>query len=211
MVQLPITPMQPWFRTLRELQSPFSWNEVFESSADAPVELDIGAGRGLFLLNAAIRHPDRNILGVEIDYREGRRAAERLQKRELHNARVIGGDACILLADLIPPGSVSAVHVYFPDPWWKPRHHKRRLFDQEFCDLLARVLHTGGEVHHWTDVADYFEMVRAALDPHPRFSSLPAPTEREPEHDMDYQTSFERKKRKMGFPIFRAVWKRNEH
>lgn len=207
MVQLPITPMQPWFRTIRDLTAPFRWSDLFEKPA--PVELDIGAGRGLFTLNAALTHPDRNILAVEIDYREGRRAAERLKKRDLANARVIGGDVMVLLADVIPENSVDATHVYFPDPWWKPRHHKRRLFDTRFCDLLARVLKPGGQVHHWTDVADYFQMVTAAMDSHSEFSRSSAPEEREPEHDMDYQTSFERKKRKMGFPIYRALWQRH--
>lgn len=198
--------LQPWFQTLDELDPACDWNRLFPTPQ--PVEIDIGSGRGLFVLTAALRHPHTNFAGLEIDYTEGRRAAERLQKRNLPNARIVGGDAVRALAQMIPPGSVRAAHVYFPDPWWKTRHHKRRIFNQAFTELLARVVQPGGFVHHWTDVADYFQMARTFMDSSPLFSSAPPPQEREAEHDMDYQTSFERKKRRLGFPIYRALWQR---
>ena len=93
-------------------------------------------------------------------------------------------------------------------PWWKTRHHKRRIFNPAFTELLARVVRPGGWVHHWTDVADYYAMVRGLMDPHPRFLICTPPAERDAANDMDYQTSFERKKRKLGFPIYRALWQR---
>ena len=93
-------------------------------------------------------------------------------------------------------------------PWWKTRHHKRRIFNPAFTELLARVVRPGGWVHHWTDVADYYAMVRGLMDPHPQFLICTPPAERDAANDMDYQTSFERKKRKLGFPIYRALWQR---
>jgi tRNA (guanine-N7-)-methyltransferase len=78
----------------------------------------------------------------------------------------------------------------------------------EFTWLLARILRPGGFVHHWTDVADYFEMVRGLMDNHEEFIACPPPEERDASHDMDYHTSFERKKRKLGLPIYRALWQR---
>ena len=203
----PITPLKPWFQTIEDVGAELSWPAFFGN--DMPVELDIGCGRGLFLFNAALTTPQTNLLGLEIDYREGRRTATRLMKRELPNARVLGGDCRIVLSQMIEPGSVQAAHIYFPDPWWKKRHHKRRLFTDEFVQLLARIVRSGGHVHHWTDVADYFEMACNLMDRHPCFSSVRPPEQRPAEYDMDYQTSFERKKRKLGLPVYRGLWQRH--
>ena len=97
-----------------------------------------------FLVDSTIAHPEINWLGVELNYAEGRRGAKRIAKRALANGRVIGGDAKDLLAKRIQPHSVDAAHVYFPDPWWKSKHKKRRLFTDEFAELLARVVKPGG-------------------------------------------------------------------
>ena len=203
---VPVIPLKPWFQTLEDVGSALNWHEFFGN--DNPVELDIGCGRGLFLFNAAVTSPQINFLGLEIDYREGRRTATRLMKKDLPNARVIGGDCRMLLAELIAPESVQAAHVYFPDPWWKKRHHKRRLFNAEFISLLARILRPGGLVHSWTDVADYFELVKGLMDHHSAFRRCPVPAEREATNDMDYHTSFERKKRLLGLPIYRGQWQK---
>ena len=198
--------LKPWFQTVDDIGPHLDWPTLFGN--DQPVEIDIGCGRGLFLFNAAVTTPGTNFVGLEIDYREGRRTATRLMKQNLANARVIGGDGRIVLSEMITPGSVHAAHVYFPDPWWKTRHHKRRIFNVEFTNLLTRILRPGGFVHHWTDVADYFEMVRSLMDGHPEFAICPPPEQRDANHDMDYHTSFERKKRKLGLPIYRALWQR---
>ena len=129
-------------------------------------------------------------------------------KLELPNARIIGGDCNILLTKLIERNSVQAAHVYFPDPWWKKRHHKRRLFTQPFTEILAGVVQPGGHVHSWSDVAEYFDIIKDLMDDQSCFHTVDAPEQRDPEHDMDYQTSFERKKRKMGLPIYRGLWQR---
>ena len=112
------------------------WQKFFNNAQ--PVELDVGCGRGMFLFNASTTQPERNFLGVELDFTEGRRGARRLFKREQPNARVIGGDANYLLDRLVRPGSLATVHVYFPDPWWKRKHRRRRLFTDLFADRVAR-------------------------------------------------------------------------
>lgn len=200
--------LYPYFQTIDDLPQTLDWSEWFEQ--EQPVELDIGCGRGLFLVSAAVAQPDRNFLGLEIDFHEGRRSARKLAKRQLPNARVVGGDCRQVLQKHIKPGTVSAAHVYFPDPWWKRRHHKRRLFTDEFADLLAVVLQPGGLLHSWTDVADYFTVIQGLMDHHARFQALPAPAERRPTHDLDYRTSFERKKRQAGLPIYRGLWQKLE-
>lgn len=182
------------------------WAKLFGNAN--PVELDVGCGRGMFLFNASTTQPERNFLGVELDFTEGRRGAKRLVKRNQPNARVIGGDANYLLDRLIRPASLSAVHVYFPDPWWKRKHRRRRLFTDLFADRVARVLAPGGSLHMWTDVEDYFEIVQALLEHHPLFKTMPPPTERVASNDLDYQTSFERTRRAAGLPIHRGLWQR---
>ncbi len=203
----PIKPLKPWFQTVEDVGPRLEWSSFFGNPN--PVELDIGCGRGLFLFNAAVTTPQTNFLGLEIDYREGRRTATRLMKRDLPNARVIGGDAKKVLSEMVAPHSVQAAHVYFPDPWWKKRHHKRRIFTEEFLNQLANILQHGGHLHSWTDVAEYWDIIQSIVADHPDFETLPAPEERPAEHDLDYHTSFERKKRKLGSPIYRGLWKRS--
>src|SRR6201999_2801602 len=112
-------------------------------------------------------------------------------KRELTNVRVACADARRFLHDRVSPGSVHAVHVYFPDPWWKKRHHKRRGFTEEFALSCARVLRPGGELRVATDVEDYATMVREVMTSVPLVPA-PPPAENQPGHDMDYLTNFER-------------------
>jgi tRNA (guanine-N7-)-methyltransferase len=206
MTRPPVLDLKPYFLTLNDLAEPLDWPAFFGN--EHPVELDIGCGRGLFLFTASTSHPEINYLGLELDYHEGRRAAQRLWKRSQPNARVLGGDARIALAKLIPPESLSAVHVYFPDPWWKRRHKRRRLFTDEFVGLATKALKPGGLFHSWTDVEDYFGVIRALMDHHPAYQVLPTPVETAPAHDLDYRTSFERKKRQLGATIYRGLWKK---
>lgn len=201
-----VTDLRPWFIAIHDLPDEIPWSEFWGN--DQPVELDVGCGRGLFLFNASLNNPQTNYLGLELDFKEGRRSAKRLKKREAANARVAGGDAAIVLRKHIQPATVDAVHVYFPDPWWRKKHRRRRIFTDAFVDLCSRVLKPGGHLHSWTDVPDYFDIIQALMDHHDDFETLPPPRERPPEHDMDYQTSFERKKRKEGFPIFRGLWQK---
>ncbi|MCA8988127.1 MAG: tRNA (guanine-N7)-methyltransferase, partial [Planctomycetaceae bacterium] len=165
-------------------------------------------GRGLFLFTASENHPEINYLGMEIDYKEGRRGARRLKKQERPNARVIGCDAKKAFTEFVEPGSVSAIHVYFPDPWWKAKHHKRRLFTPEFTQQVYSALKEGGLLHCWTDVFDYWTMMTGHIVEHGGFEELDPPSEREAQHHMDYHTSFERKKRLAGWPIYRGRYRK---
>lgn len=206
----PPTDLKPFFLTLTDVDAEYDgaldWPKFFGN--DRPVELDIGSGRGLHLVTAGEARPGTNFLGIEIDYREGRRAARRLQKREMHHVRVLGGDANLALSKYITPHTVDAVHVYFPDPWWKRKHRSRRIFNDRFVALCSQVLKPGGLLHSWTDVEEYFHDIEALMNHHEDFVTLPPPAEKSPEHDMDYRTSYERKKRKLGLPIYRGQWQR---
>lgn len=203
---LPTIDLRPYFMPLVETEGVLDWKALFGN--DHPVELDIGCGRGKFLCDSAMAHPETNWLGVELNYSEGRRGATRLAKRQLPNGRVLGGDAHEMLRKRVEPHSVAAAHVYFPDPWWKRKHHKRRLFTDEFADLLARVVKPGGYVHSWTDVGDYFEVISALMNHHPEFTPQTPPPEPAGAHDLDYLTSFHRRGRLAGGPIWRGLWQR---
>lgn len=181
---------------------PLDWRQVFGN--DRPVELEVGSGKGLFLVTEATRRPGTNFVGVEIVPKYALYMGNRLARRKLTNARAAAADGKRVLGRYVPAGSLAAVHVYFPDPWWKTKHKKRLLFTPEFAGLVATALKPGGVLHFATDVGDYFDMVAGTLAAVPGFRPLPPPAEAEPTHDMDYLTNFERKWRRMGRPISRS-------
>lgn len=203
---LPVLDLRPYFTTLDEIQGVLDWQQVFDNTR--PVELDLGCGRGKFLVDSAIGRPDTNWMGVELDYTEGRHAAKRLAKRSLPNARVIGGDARQFLIQHVAPHSASAIHVYFPDPWWKRKHAKRRLFTDEFADLLSGAVQHGGLIHSWSDVGDYFEVISSLMNHHPDFVPQEPPPEPPGVDENDFLTGFHRRGKRMGCTIHRGLWQR---
>jgi tRNA (guanine-N7-)-methyltransferase len=186
---------------------PIVWHELFGN--DNPVEVEVGFGKGLHLVNAGAAWPDTNFLGVEIVRKYQLYAATRLALRQLTNVRVACTDGRAILRDRVAPQSVDAVHVYFPDPWWKARHRKRRVFTPEFAHTVGEVLRPGGRLLLATDVGAYHGvMTQIVRELGPAFRELPPPAPAEPQHDMDYLTNFERKFRKEGRPIYRAAYER---
>jgi len=206
----PVEDLRPWFLATRDLEqdlagSRLDWSAWFGNSN--PVEIDVGSGRGLFVHTASGANPETNYLGLEIDFKEGRRAAKRLQRAGRQNARIVGGDAHYVLRHLVSPQSVDAIHVYFPDPWWKKKHRRRRVFSDAFVDMAVTALKPRGDLHSWTDVEEYFGVISGLMNNDARFETLPTPEEKSPEHDMDYRTSFERKARQLGTKIHRGMWR----
>jgi tRNA (guanine-N7-)-methyltransferase len=187
------------------LTTPVPWPAIFGN--DRPVEVEIGSGKGLFLANAATARPGHNFLGIELAKKYARRAAERVAKKGLANVRILPWDARRFMAVHCPATSVHTLHVYFPDPWWKKRHKKRRVFAEPLVVDIERTLLHRGELHVATDVEEYFGVIRDLMAAHPRFVELPLPDVNEPEHDLDYLTNFERKYRIEGRPIYRAQYR----
>ena len=182
------------------------WSELFGN--DRPVEIEVGFGKGMFLLNAASTQPDVNFFGIEIERKYQLYAATRIAARELRNVRVASTDAKLLLEKHVADASVDVVHVYFPDPWWKRKHHKRRLFTFDFAQTCERILKPLGKLSIATDVEDYFQMVRETMQPLHAMVEVPPPPPTEAKHDLDYLTNFERKFRKQGKPIWRVAYQK---
>jgi tRNA (guanine-N7-)-methyltransferase len=204
--RLPLEELAPYLLTVPAMPAPFDWQVVFGNAG--PVEIEVGFGKGLFLLTAAQACPGVNFLGIEIARKFQLFTATRLAKRALRNVRLAKADARQFLRDHIAPSSCQAIHIYFPDPWWKTRHHKRRLFTPEFIAQSARVLRSAGRLHLATDVEESFRMITALMDTQPCFRPLPPPQAPEPAHDLDYLTNFERKFRKEGKTIYRQSYER---
>ena len=192
--------------TIAMPQSPVSWVEMFGNGN--PVELEVGSGKGLFLLNEARAHPDRNYLGIEMAKKYAHQGAKRLAKANLTNTRMLPDDARKFLREFVPRASLAAVHIYFPDPWWKTRHRKRRVFCEAFVGDVSNALPPGGEFHIATDVEEYFGVMMELMAARPDFLAMPRPEPKAPEHDLDYLTNFERKYRIEGRQIYRAHYQR---
>jgi len=173
-----------------------------------PVELEVGSGKGLFLTHASGAAPDRLFLGVEISLGYARMTAGRLARAGAKNARIIAGDGNVLVRNLFPDACLEGIHVYFPDPWWKARHRKRRVLSDAFLAHAGRVLVPGGLLHVWTDVEEYFGEAMSAAAGTGLFSPPATVAERLAEHDLDYRTHFERRTRLAGQPVWRGLLER---
>lgn len=174
----------------------------------APLEIEVGSGKGMFLVTASAERPGHNFLGCEIARNYARLAAARLVRAGRNNAVVLQGDALRLFRELLPDACAVAVHVYFPDPWWKQRHRKRRVMKPEFLADVERVLEPGGSLHFWTDVQEYFDTTLTLLA---ESTGLLGPFEVAPrpaENEFDYRTHFERRMRMVNLPVFRAEFRR---
>ena len=142
---------------------------------DHPIELELGLGKGRFLLDAAERRPEHNFIGVEVAGKYLRLARDRACRRGLSNLRFVHGDAREFVEFFVASESVAAVHVYFPDPWPKKRHHKRRLLDGAFFAEVHRILAPAGRLWLATDHDDYYEAITEALQPfEDRFETVEA-------------------------------------
>lgn len=175
------------------------WQGIFGNPH--PVEVEIGAGTGTFLLSAAAGRRTVNYFGIENARRRAAELEDAVAARRLGNVRVLAGDAACIVAHLVPPASVAAYHVYFPDPWWKRRHHRRRLFTSTFVRDLARTLVPGGTLYVATDVPVVLDLVLETVAVVPEF--VHAPGRRSPRTGM---THFERKGLARGAAILEAAF-----
>ncbi len=186
-----------------DVSGPFRFETLF--GRRGPVEMEVGVGKGRFILEQARARPDVDFLGLEWSLKHLRVTKSRAERLGLANIRLYRADARHVLADLVPDLSCDRLHVYCPDPWPKKRHHKRRLFAPGTVPHMQRILRAGGFLHVSTDVRPYFEEIREVLRAH---------TSLEPGEDPLFpdapggQTHYEEKYVQAGRVIHRATWMR---
>jgi tRNA (guanine-N7-)-methyltransferase len=167
-----------------------------------PVELEIGMGKGTFLTEQARARPDVNFFGIEWARWFWRYASDRLRRHHCTNARTVRAEANFFLTEFVPDNSISVLHIYFPDPWPKARHHKRRLIQPNFMPLVERILMPNGRLQIVTDHQGYFE---ENIDPAVRGSNLTLIDYNRPGSASEGEfvgTNFERKYKREGRPFY---------
>lgn len=137
------------------LPKPINWATMFGN--EHPVELEIGMGKGTFLNDQAQARPEVNFFGIEWANWFWRYASDRMRRHNRTNARTVRAEALFILREHVADGSLSVLHVYFPDPWPKSRHNKRRLVQAPFLEQAHRVLKTGGRLQIVTDHKGYWD------------------------------------------------------
>jgi tRNA (guanine-N7-)-methyltransferase len=162
---------QPFFRALAMEDARGENGAHLRSllASGRPVEVEIGFGRGDFLLDRSKRYPQTLLIGYETKNKATRIMLPRIERFGLGNLWVSDDDVRFNLPLVIEDGRLAAVHILFPDPWWKPQHHVKRLFSPPFVDLLAAKLQSGGLLHFKSDVQEYGELVRYLVEGHGAF------------------------------------------
>ena len=200
--------LQDHLFVVEDLDGEFLPKSFFDS--EQPLVLEVGSGKGLFLRNAAQYRSDVNFIGIEIAKKYAQYCAYQLARRDLANAIMFQGDGQRFVQQHAAENSFHEVHVYFPDPWWKARHRKRRVLNESMLKGIEKILRQGGEFHFWTDVQEYFDVTLELIPEVTTFQGPLEVDEATPEHDMDYRTHFERRKRQADKPIYRSLFLKPE-
>ena len=173
--------------TLPTILEPLCLPNLFP--VEQPLEVELGSGDGSFLLSYAKLHPERNFLGVERLLGRVNKLDRKGRRMNLINLRGLRIESTYFLQYLLPPHSTEALHIYFPDPWPKKKHRKKRLINERFPELAAQALVSNGEVHLRTDDADYFEQMTDVFKAASRFEGTETPVELAT-HFTDFEREF---------------------
>jgi tRNA (guanine-N7-)-methyltransferase len=185
-------------------QEPLNFREIFGRSA--PVVAEIGSGMGETTARIAAENPAHDYLAIEVHAPGVGSLLKQLEEAGSANVRVVQHDAVEVMRDMVPAGSLAGIHVFFPDPWPKKRHHKRRLIQPEVAELLAARLAPGGYLHVATDWQEYAEHVLEVLRHTPGLRNTaqdyaPRPSTRP-------ETKFERRGIRLGHGVWDIVFTR---
>ncbi|MDX9994709.1 MAG: tRNA (guanosine(46)-N7)-methyltransferase TrmB [Rhodocyclaceae bacterium] len=185
--------------------APIDFAAVFGRTA--PCFLEIGCGMGETTAIIAAAHPQNDYLGIEVHTPGVGSLLKEIDTRALGNLRVIQHDAVEVVRDMIPPGSLAGIHVYFPDPWPKKRHHKRRLIQPDFVHALALRLAPGGYLHCATDWEEYAQQMLEVLSAEPLLKNSADGFAARP--DWRPQTKFEARGLRLGHGVRDVVFLRH--
>lgn len=172
---------------------------------DRPIEMEIGTGKGGFLLSRAQALPERGFFGIEWANKICRYAADRMVRWGVTNVRLMRADAKHLVTHNLRPECLTILHIYHPDPWPKKRHHKRRLIQPDFLAAAAGALIPGGRIAIQTDHADYFEQIRQVVAGEPRLIEVPFDVPEAGVQEGRVSTNYEIKYLREGRPIYQLA------
>jgi tRNA (guanine-N7-)-methyltransferase len=176
----------------------------------APLVLEIGFGNGQALLQCAASDPDHDYIGIEVHTPGVGQLLLGIEKLALQNLRVFNHDAVEVLQRCVPEQSLSEVRIWFPDPWHKKRHHKRRLIQPDFIDLLCSRLKPGGVLHLATDWAPYAEWMIEVCEADPRLRNLAGPGTASARPQVRPRTHFEQRGERLGHAVADLLYLRTE-
>lgn len=182
------------------------WTQIFDN--DNPLVLEIGCGMGETTAKIAAQNPQTNYIGVEVFTAGVGALLKRIEEYGLNNLRVIQHDAVEVVRDMLPEQILSGIHVFFPDPWPKARHHKRRLIQPPFVHELTRRLHTGGYFHCATDWENYAEQMLAVLRAEPLLTNSAAEGRFIPRPAHRPLTKYEQRGNRLGHGVWDVLFRR---
>lgn len=183
-----------------QLPKPIDWAVMYGNAN--PVEIEIGCGKGTFLKDQCLARPDTNFFGIEWARFYWRYTADRLRRHNCTNGRAIRAEAGFFLDEFVPAESLSVLHIYFPDPWPKARHNKRRLIQPKFMPKVLRVLKPGGRLSIVTDHADYWSWIEPAVREAVGFTTVDYNRPGSAKDGEFVGTNFERKYAREGRPFY---------
>ncbi|NVK31497.1 MAG: tRNA (guanosine(46)-N7)-methyltransferase TrmB [Gammaproteobacteria bacterium] len=186
-----------------DADAPLNINTLF--GRDAPLWIEIGIGNGDALLHAAKLNPSKNLIGIEVHTPGVGHCLLGAQREQIDNIRLAKTDAMDILRQCVPDNSVEQLNLYFPDPWHKKRHHKRRIVNDEFVSLVHQKLIAGGKLHMATDWQDYADWMQETLARHAdKFTLSDHPIDQRP--DWRPETRFERRGQRLGHSISDLIY-----
>ncbi len=189
---------------LKVTQQLVDWSRVF--GREAPLILEIGFGMGQSLVEQAKATPEVNFIGVEVHRPGIGSTLAAIDKLQLNNLRVVEGDALEVLKFMIPEHSLTRVQLFFPDPWPKKRHHKRRIVNPAFADLVASRLKPNGHLHMATDWTPYAEHMLEVMEAHPDYENIAGPGNYTPRPDYRPLTKFEQRGERLGHQVHDLIY-----
>jgi len=184
-------------------EQPLNFETLFERQADTVLE--IGFGMGDSLAQMASENPRLNYIGIEVHRPGVGSLLASIEENQIDNIRIINHDAVEVLQQAIPNQSLDAIQIFFPDPWPKKRHYKRRLIQAPFVELLAKKLKSNGRLHLATDWKNYAEWIKEIMSASPDFSKLP--------DDTPHQrptTKFEKRGMDLGHGVWDMIYARKK-
>lgn len=175
---------------------------------NAPLTVEIGFGMGKSLVEMAGNAPERNFIGIEVHTPGIGACLADIRDHEITNLRIVHHDAVEVFNNMIPDGSVDTLQLYFPDPWHKARHHKRRIVKQEFLDMVIPKLKQGGVIHMATDWENYAEQMLEVLSGDARLENMSADGTYVPRPDFRPLTKFELRGQRLGHGVWDLMFRK---